>query len=172
MITSDLFSTISMYHARSKIQENVPSYSAQCIYSSSPPKRIIMREETTHHMISRPLNIHCEYDLIRPVSVLLRSIPSCPLKFNTSVTLASVIYISVHLLPPAGSLGFEDFSISATTRSKAKLTLSLTLALASVKLHLNSSASFWPSSMRTCLWSGLRSFLLPTTTKGTHSVPC
>ena len=81
-------------------------------------------------------------------------------------------HIRTHFPPPVGWLGFWDFSISPIICSKALATLVFNRALASVKLQLNSSASFFPSSTGTCRCSGLRSLLLPTITSGTQSAPC
>ena len=80
-------------------------------------------------------------------------------------------HITAHLLPPVGSLGFCDFSISAIMRSKALDTFSLYRALASVHTQRNSSAIFFPSSAVTCRCSGRKSLLLPTMTRGTQSAP-
>ena len=84
---------------------------------------------------------------------------------------ADTVYMTLHLLPPVGSPGFCDFSISAIICSNAFPTLLFNRALASVKLQLNSSASFLPSSAWTWRWSALRSLLFPTMTKGTQSAP-
>ena len=84
---------------------------------------------------------------------------------------ADTVYMTLHLLPPVGSLGFCDFSISAIICSNAFPTLLFNRALASVKLQLNSSANFLPSSAWTLRWSALRSLLFPTMTRGTQSAP-
>lgn len=84
---------------------------------------------------------------------------------------ADPVYITLHLLPPVGSPGFCDFSISATICSNAFPTLVFNRALASVKLQLNSSANFLPSSAWTWRWSAFRSLLFPTMTNGTQSAP-
>lgn len=82
------------------------------------------------------------------------------------------VYITLHLLPPVGSPGVCDFSISAIICSNAFPTLVFNRALASVKLQLNSSANFLPSSACTWRWSAFRSLLFPTITSGTQSAPC
>jgi hypothetical protein len=56
--------------------------------------------------------------------------------------------------------------------SKALATLVSYAALASVHPQSSRSDNLRPSSKLTCLWSGLRSLLLPTMTMGTDSVPC
>ena len=84
---------------------------------------------------------------------------------------ADTVYMTLHLLPPVGSPGFCDFSISAIICSNAFPTLLFNRALASVKLQLNSSANFLPSSAWTWRWSAFRSLLFPTMTKGTQSAP-
>lgn len=81
------------------------------------------------------------------------------------------VYMTMHLLPPAGSPGFWLFSTSAIIKSKAFWTFSLYRALASVQAHLNSAARAFPSSGVTWRCVGLRSHLFPTMTRGTHSVP-
>ena len=81
------------------------------------------------------------------------------------------IYITLHLLPPVGSPGFCDLSISAIICSNALPTFSSNRALASVKLQLNSSANLMPSSAWTWRWSAFRSLLFPTMTNGTQSAP-
>lgn len=85
---------------------------------------------------------------------------------------ADTVYMTLHLLPPVGSPGFCDFSISAIICSNAFPTFLFNRALASVKLQLNSSANFLPSSAWTWRWSAFRSLLFPTMTKGTQSAPC
>lgn len=80
--------------------------------------------------------------------------------------------MTLHLLAPVGSPGFCDFSISAIICSNAFPTLLFNRALASVKLQLNSSANFLPSSAWTWRWSAFRSLLFPTMTNGTQSAPC
>ena len=85
---------------------------------------------------------------------------------------ADIVYMTLHLLPPVGSPGFCDFSISAIICSNAFPTLIFNRALASVKLQLNSSANLLPSSAWTWRWSAFRSLLFPTMTKGTQSAPC
>ena len=80
-------------------------------------------------------------------------------------------HINTHLLFPAGCDGFCDFSTSPIMRSKAFATLKSRKALASVKAQLTSSANCRPSSRETWRWSGLRSLLFPTTTRGTSSAP-
>lgn len=85
---------------------------------------------------------------------------------------ADTLYMMLHLLPPVGSPGFCDFSISAIICSNAFPTFSFNRALASVKLQLNSSANFLPSSAWTWRWSAFRSLLFPTMTNGTQSAPC
>ena len=60
--------------------------------------------------------------------------------------MTDTVYMTLHLLPPVGSPGFCDFSISAINCSNAFPTLLFSRALASVKLQLNSSAKFLPSS--------------------------
>ena len=86
--------------------------------------------------------------------------------------MAATVYMTLHLLPPVGSPGFCDFSISAIICSKAFPTLLFNRALASMKLQLNSSANFLPSSAWTWRWSAFRSLLFPTMTNGTQSAPC
>lgn len=86
--------------------------------------------------------------------------------------ITDTVYITLHLLPPVGSPGFCDFSISAIICSNAFPTLVFNRALASVKLQLNSSANFLPSSACTWRWSAFRSLLFPTMTNGTQSAPC
>lgn len=80
-------------------------------------------------------------------------------------------HITTHLLPPGGSLGLLDFSISPIIISNDFDTFSLYLALASVHGHLNSSPSFLPCSDVTCRCSGRKSDLLPTMIMGTQSAP-
>ena len=86
--------------------------------------------------------------------------------------MADTVYMTLHLLPPVGSPGFCDFSISAINCSNAFPTLLFSRALASVKLQLNSSANRLPSSAWTWRWSAFRSLLFPTMTNGTQSAPC
>lgn len=80
-------------------------------------------------------------------------------------------HITTHLLPPGGSLGLLDFSISPIIISNDFDTFSLYLALASVHGHLNSSPNFLPCSDVTCRCSGRKSDLLPTMIMGTQSAP-
>lgn len=92
--------------------------------------------------------------------------------FTLSITRADTVYMMLHLPPPVGSPGFCNFSISAIICSNAFPTLWFNRALASVKLQLNSSANFLPSSAWTWRWSAFRSLLFPTITRGTQSAPC
>ena len=89
-------------------------------------------------------------------------------KHATSVN-KPLLYMTMHLLPPVGSLGFWLRSTSPMTSSKLLITFSLYRAEASVHAHLNSSARAFPSSGVTWRCSGRRSDLLPTTTRGTQS---
>jgi len=97
------------------------------------------------------------------VSIIRTSNPS---QANTPHHIISQVFP-----PPVGSLGFWAFSICPIMSSNALVTFSLNRALASVLAHLNSSASFLPSSTVTWRCSGRKSLLLPTMTMGTHSEP-
>jgi hypothetical protein len=157
------------------------------------PVRIVKPKPSRPSMPSRPRNVqqsesHIAYMLrslsmtpTQPTScsVFETRLPHCAhwgsplsqvLRDCARVVSVKSLYMTRHLLPPAGSLGFWLLSISWIIRSNALSTFSLYRALVSVQAHLNSAASALPSSGVTWRCSGRRSDLLPTMTMGTQSM--
>lgn len=80
--------------------------------------------------------------------------------------------MTLHLPPPAGLSGSDDFSISPIIISKAFATLVLLRALVSIQPQLRSRARLCPCSAGIFRLASGTSLLLPTMTMGTDSAPC